>query len=338
LHICFLDKFIPPFISFVKEHFEFDDHVFALTGDKRSFPIAYEHNVTHFNTNVRLIILIWQMYTSRKIILHGIFDPRIVKILALQPWLLRKCYWVMWGGDLYHYKLRDNYPEPDKYEAIRSFVIKRIGHFVSCVRGDYELAKQWYGVTGPFHECMMYPSNIFRDLSIPSKTTAFINILVGNSGDPTNNHLEVLHKIAALNNRNIVVYCPLSYNGTKEYVKEVVETGVQLFESNFVALLQFMPISKYIELLGPIDIAVFAHKRQQAMGNTVALLGMGKKVYIRSDVTQWATFQELGIKVFDFLTLDLEPLSEAMRNHNISQVKAHFNSDNLVRQLSELFS
>ena len=98
-----------------------------------------------------------------------------------------------------------------------------------------------------------------------------------------------------------------------------------------------MPFEKYLEFLGKIDIAVFAHKRQQAMGNMTTLLGLGKKVYLRSDVTPWEFYSKLGVKVFDVDGLELLPIhkDEATRNRQI--VAGNFSHDALVAQLREIF-
>ena len=53
---------------------------------------------------------------------------------------------------------------------------------------------------------------------------------------------------------------------------------------------------------------MFNHNRQQAMGNTITLLGLGKKVYMRRGVAQWSFFESHKIKVFDIVNFDLQVL------------------------------
>ncbi|MFC6669724.1 hypothetical protein [Marinobacterium aestuariivivens] len=57
----------------------------------------------------KTVALSKSMWQAEKIILHGLFNSHIFYILAFQPWLLRKCSWVIWGGDLYirEAKIRD---------------------------------------------------------------------------------------------------------------------------------------------------------------------------------------------------------------------------------------
>jgi len=335
LHICPLDKFIPPFVDFVTNNFENEQHTFLLLGDINKFPVKLGENVLYIKIVTKLSFF-QALYKADKIILHSLFNQRVVKLLVIQPWLLSKCYWVMWGGDLYHYQLRERHLKADLYEALRSFLIKHIGHFITYVKGDYELAKKWYGCKGEYHECFAYLSNLYQPYKLAEKQGDTINILVGNSADPTNNHAEVFEKLSAYKDSDIRIYCPLSY-GQPAHAAEMAKLGKEIFGDKFVALLDFMTFDKYLELLGQIDIAVFAHKRQQAMGNTISLLGLGKKVFMRSDVTSWQVFQDLGVRVFDVENLDLLDLASDIRLQNQKKIETHFSQATLRQQWQSIF-
>lgn len=337
LHICPLDKFIPPFIAFIKKNFDFDQHIFVLLGDIEKFPVELCGNVIHIKKRTEASCLFRLAYGARKIILHSIFIPKVVIFLAAQPWLLKKCYWVMWGGDLYHYKLRKRDLKHNGYELIRAFVIKRIGHFVTYVKGDYELAKKWYGITGEYNNCLMYQSNLYKEYSVPLKQGSAINILIGNSADPTNNHIALFEKLEPYKGQDIMVYCPLSY-GQADYAERMAKTGKKLFGEKFVPLFDFIPFDKYLELLGEIDVAVFAHRRQQAMGNTITLLGLGKKVYLHSDVMQWKFFSELGVFVFDIEKFDINQLGTDEISNNKKIIADYFSERKLIEQCLNVFN
>lgn len=338
LHICLLDKFIPPFIDFVERNFDFDRHVFVLIGDIVKFPVQISSNIIHLNLDSRIqyFSLLREMHLAHKIILHSIFFREIVRLLSYTPWLLAKCYWVMWGADLYHYQLRSRDAGEDRYERIRARVIRKMGHFVTTVKGDYELAREWYGAHGEYHECLAYPSNLYKEHIVQTANGAGLCILLGNSADPSNNHDELFERLIPFKSENVLMYCPLSY-GQPEYAKRIAELGKELFGNKFIPLLEFMPFEKYLALLGQIDIAVFAHKRQQALGNTITLLGLGKKVHMRSDVTPWALFDQLGVEVFEFRKFDLSTLNDAVRKHNQARIKSHFSEATLVAQLHDIF-
>jgi len=338
-HIAVGDKFIEPFIQFIENHFDSKDHLFLIS-PMALYKVKPRSNVVMLDERMGRLrkMAEWSkaMNKADKIILHGLFDIRIINLLCLQPWLLKKCYWVMWGGDLYHYKLRGRGIRSDIQEAKRAFVIKRMGHLVTYIKGDYELAQKWYCAKGEYHTCLMYPSNLYKEYAMSPKQGDDINILVGNSADPTNSHVEIFEKLKPYKDQNIQIVCPLSY-GQIEYAERIAELGKELFGDKFTPLIDFMPFEKYLEFLGKIDIAVFAHKRQQAMGNMTTLLGLGKKVYLRSDVTPWEFYSKLGVKVFDVDGLELLPIhkDEATRNRQI--VAGNFSHDALVAQLREIF-
>ena len=187
------------------------------------------------------------------------------------------------------------------------------------------------------HECFMYPSNLYKEYNVkPKEDGGIINIQVGNSADSTNNHIEVFEKLRKYKDWNIKIYVPLSYSD-QDYVKGVIAKGKAIFGDKFIALIDFMPFEKYLDFLGAIDIAIFAHKRQQAMGNTISLLGMGKKVYMRNDITPWTLFGEIGVKVFDFNSIDLTPIKSEVMNENIKIIKSYFSEKKYIRQLKILF-
>ncbi|NKE68736.1 hypothetical protein RAMLITH_23215 [Ramlibacter sp. RBP-2] len=340
LHIVTLDKFIAPFIDFVEQECgDFDRHRFICLGDSQRYPLRQRPNVL-----LEAGLTPWQLRlellraTNRadRIILHGLFDERAVRLLALQPWLLARCYWMIWGGDLYWYRSAPRTWAWRRNEFLREFVIRRLGHLVSYIEGDVARAREWYGARGRYRECLMYTSNVYRHAGMPPRSGGTINILVGNSADPTNEHLEVLRKLAAHRDADIKVFAPLSY-GDLEYGRAIAQEGRRLLGEKFVALTDFMRPDDYLGLLREMDVAVFNHRRQQGMGNIITLLGLGKKVFLRSDISTWEFLQGLQLAVFDVAGLDPVPLDEDTARANTKIVAERFSADVLRAQLRSLF-
>jgi len=337
LHVASCDKFIPPFVEFVKENFDFTQHEFLITNGMASKELKITPNVHLSNRSMQYY---WQamikMHQVDKVILHGLFNIRFVVMLFFMPWLLKKCYWIIWGGDLYVYQPGERNWKWKLREFFRRSVIKRMGFLVTYIDGDVDLARKWYGAQGKLLKSFMYTSNLYKEYHVQEKQHTGTNILVGNSADPSNNHLEVLDKLEAYKDQDITIYVPLSY-GNQDYAKQVIAEGKKRFGDRFQPLTEFMPFEKYLKLLGVIDIAIFNHKRQQAMGNTITLLGLGKKVYMRSDATQWVFFQNRGIKVFDIEEFEITEQMKHDKVHNQAKVREHFSVKNYTNQLQELF-
>ncbi len=340
LHVMGLDKFIPTFIDLLEKQDFFVDHAFFIQGDEKAFPTKRRENTFFYKDYARKISaeldLIKKLNSAEKIILHSLFDNKVIAILFFQPWLLKKCYWMIWGSDLYTYQLANRNWKWQVKEFFRRPVIKRLGHLITYIEGDVELARKWYGATGKFHECIMYTSNIYHEHAIPAEPRSAINIQIGNSADPSNNHLEVFEQLANFRDENIALYVPLSY-GNQEYAQTVIKAGVELFGERFKPMTDFMPFDKYLDFLGKIDIAIFNHKRQQAMGNTITLLGLGKKVYLRDDVTPWKMFETIGAKVYSTSNINLAPLPAETIKHNQLTIKNSFSEQTLLAQLNNIF-
>uniref|UniRef100_UPI003A93BF17 TDP-N-acetylfucosamine:lipid II N-acetylfucosaminyltransferase n=1 Tax=Amphritea sp. TaxID=1872502 RepID=UPI003A93BF17 len=272
LHVCNVDRFIPPFIILVNEEFDTEDHQFWLAGTQKlkQHPIEKTDNVfiagpTIAGQLIAYFKLFLMLHRARKLILHGLFNPRVSVLLALCPWLLKKCYWVIWGGDLYQYQKPKPRVKDKVIERLRKFVIKRIGHLITYIPGDVELARKWYGARGEYHECLMYLSNVvnlqvLQDAERAHEEHSGLNILVGNSADPSNNHLESLENLLPCRDHDIRVYVPLSY-GDQAHANKVIKQGKAWFGDKFFPLASLMPFDQYLNFLNSIDIAIFNHKR-----------------------------------------------------------------------------
>lgn len=340
LHIAGCDKFIPPFIEFIEEHFDYNDHEFLLTNGMAAQELKKNVNVSLAKRTIigRLkyyFQAIIKMHQAKKVILHGLFDIKLVYLLFLMPWLLKKCYWVMWGGDLYVYQLGERDWKWKLREFFRRPVIKNMGHLVAYIKGEYELAQLWYSAKGQHHKCFMYTSNLYKEYDVPQKQHKGINILVGNSADPSNNHLEVFDKLEDFKDQDIKIFSPLSY-GNSDYAKRVIDQGKQRFGDKFEGFTEHMPFNQYLEFLGKIDIAIFNHKRQQAMGNIRTLLGLGKKVYMRNDITSFQALKDDGIKVFSIDEVDTDSKFDEKVN-NIEKTRNIYSEKNLISCLDKIF-
>ena len=335
LHIGACDPILNSYIIFVKNNFKFSEHEFLLITDENKGPAEYNNihisSRAFFSRAKHYILLIIKIHKARKVILHGISDPRLVLILFFMPWVLSKCHWVIWGGDLYSYKLSGNDYRRKLNEIFRRGVIKRFGYFITYIRGDYDLACKWYSAKGVLYECFMYPSNLYQEEPMQDTLHDGINILLGNSADPSNNHMDVLDKLRPFAAENIYIYCPLSY-GDSEYAKKVTVCAKSIFGHKFIPLLDFMVFDDYMKILSKIDIAVFNHKRQQGMGNTISLLGMGKKVFMRDDVTPYAMFTELGVKAYPISDLNLSLICKDIATSNKRVVSQYFSKSKLKDQ------
>lgn len=338
LHIGSAGPIMIPFVDFINANFNAEEHIFLLS------PVA--GHAPPVAKNVRLLAhgwgrllaamrVFWAMQRSEKIVLHGLFNPALLALLALQPWTLKRCYWCIWGGDLYDFQA----PKKDWKWRIRNglkgFVIPKIGHLATYIEEDVANARMWYGARGRFFECIGYESNLYYSQSMQEYHSGIVNVLIGNSADPSNFHIDIFHKILPVVENNWRIYAPLSY-GNEEYARNIEDVGGELFGEKFIAMKNFVQKKEYLNFLASVDLALFNHQRQQAMGNAIKLLGMGKEVYLRKNTPQWDFFTKKDIAIGAIE--DISPGFKVNTVGNPEKIKNYFSKSNLVLQWKVIFS
>lgn len=332
VHIMIFEKFIRGYIEFLDEHFNINEHRFYIVGkDYGKYNLDGLPQTKIINTISSVFGFNADLYLADKIILHGLWNPKVIRLLNLQPWLIKKCYWMMWGGDFYNY-------ENEGKQKKR--LINKLRHFISLFKDDFELVKEKYHTWGTLHQCIAYPEQVFEKTVLPvnSHTTETVRILVGNSADAANNHAEALQMMRdkIQDDMEVNIICPLSY-GSDWIANHVEQLGAELFGNRFKALKKFIPFDQYNKLLNNVEIAVFNHKRQQAVGNVTSMLSKGKKVYLHPANVLFNYFNDLDIQVYDIHDFNVKPLDEIVRNRNVENMKKYFSIETYLQQLKNLF-
>ncbi len=67
------------------------------------------------------------------------------------------------------------------------------------------------------------------------------------------------------------------------YKQEIINIGDKLFSNQFYPIIELMEYNDYLSFLNSVDIAIFNHNRQQAVGNIILLLSMGKTIYLSEE-------------------------------------------------------
>lgn len=331
LHVLKLDKFIPPYIDFIRNNFPDARNFFYTIGDSHKYSYEESHDSFHQENKIGYARLIFWMHRSDKIIIHSLFDPYVVFILFLFPWLTKKSYWVMWGGDYIESNLKKATPAFLLKRTAKKRVIRNVRNLVTFMPGSVEMVRSQYGATGRHRECLAYTSNIYGGKAKSELARDdMVRVLVGNSANPTNRHFEIFRKIAPIIDDRTLLYVPLSY-GDSRYASSVIENGKKLFGDQFIPMTELLPADEYKAFLSSLDVAVFNHSRQQAMGTTINLLGMGVAVYMPSNLPSWHFLTSKGIKLRDIR--DLNRFDDLFfEPDNEEAVKSYFSEDNLRAQ------
>ena len=228
-----------------------------------------------------------------------------------------------------------------KKKSKKEFVIKKqTVERINCIlidpnnSGEVELTKKIYNIDNlpflPFNYNQNFDlANSFRNgLQKENKT---LNILIGNSGTESNNHVDCFKALNKYRKQDIKLSVPLSY-GSHDYIQFVRQKGIKIFNGKFEALENFLPRTDYIARLNQIDIGIMYHNRSQAFGNIITLLSLGKKVYLKKSNPLWEVFKKTGIKVFDAHSISDISFNEFSILLTSSEVQSN------VERLSNLFS
>ena len=344
LHILHDTKFTLPFIKFIKENFPKNEHFFAVYSRYKIDSESYNYKNVWVGKNfLDLFHLSKVMNSSERIYIHSFNIHKFIQLLFIQPWLLKKSYWIIWGADLLFYK---NIPKGlyyRIYEMMRKVVIKNLGSIITHTPGDYRVAQEVYKTKAKLWECIYYPEAFphlhAKDIDIKNNEKG-LKILLGNSASESNNHKEIILKLSKLKDQDFSVICPLSY-GNEEYAKEVIVYGKQLLENRFNAITEFLEISEYFRVLAKVDVAIFNFDRQQALGNIVTLFYLGKKIFLKDNTNLTEMLNLKGLKFYLVNQLESElfkPLDISVKDENREQVNRHFSREKSKQDWGRIFN
>ena len=347
LHLTMQEKFIKPFIDFTDDNFDIKEHFFLLVGGDNKFAIednAYTKSLQNKKDFLQYFLEFnKKMYTADKIILHGLFQPYNVIYLFFNPWLLQKCYWIIWGGELYSFETPKVSLTSKIYEFMKAVCIKNFAGVIAYATGDFDRAKEWYGAQGTFYKSLYYPylavENYLQHIKVSTQEENII--MVGNSATKTNEHLEIFERLSMIKGiENYQIIVPLSY-GDMDYAQEVIKKGELCFGSKFNPLTDFMSSDAYYNLLCRVKIVIMGHKRQQATGNILALVKFGKKVFIRTNISTWDFYAENGIKMFKYEEMEeelLTPMLQKDKNENLQSIQKRFTYKRVIQEWHGIYS
>lgn len=202
------------------------------------------------------------------------------------PFSLRKTY------HNYHFMKRRAQVDRDNIKAIA-----RVDYFAHYIEEDFELVKRATPCKAkfiPFHYASfedIVPTHLKKELATGN------NILLGNSDTITNNHFEAIDKLSEIELADVMIYCPLSYEAG-QYANDIAEYGKQKLGKHFVPMLKFLPKEEYEQLLASVSVSVMNHNRSQALGNILALMCGGVKLYMSGESTLFHFFKRNDIIVY----------------------------------------
>ena len=319
-------------------------------------------------------------HTSEQIVSYvneNHFDYAVLHSLCLSPRILSKLQmpilWCSWGYDIYSDKKatkrkpivldlfkpltrkalgpqQTTFKEKLKYLLLKigyksslqkhhDAFLKKISYLSVVLPEEFEMVKKNFKQLRFFPFRYVDKDNGALNHNILSPTKS---ILLGNSLDPTNNHIDILQSL-----ENIKVHCkvyiPISYpNVPGPYKKRLKEFAEHLQYVTPIFLEEFIPREQYFDIINECSIAIFGHIRQQAVGNILHMFCEGRKIFLYKDSIAYKHFYNAGAKIFS-IENDLEPtifdsvLGEDIQNKNRSIVRNEDYYATYIKQLQAFF-
>lgn len=342
LHLFRVEKFTEAFIKLMKKLQE--EHIFWVFGedliDNQTEYLKLE-NVKYYP---RIDIKMNKRSTENElqqfdlIVYHGVFDDSIIEYFYTHKQFLKKLALYFWGGDKEFI---------NKWKKEKKYVVKNAAAIITIIPQDYWELKKSCKLKGKAF-CAQYNDGVTFEildkiLNMANSDDVVINIQVGNSATETNNHLNILKNLSKFKKENIKVYVPLSY-GDMDYADKVITYGKEMLADKFVPIQQFMSFEEYLMFMSKMDVGIFDMKRQQAMGNIVALMYIGSKLYLNRESLMWNFFsKDLDCIISDSTQIskmsmkEFVQFSEKDKLYNRPRIREKFNIEESIRTWKRVF-
>jgi glycosyltransferase involved in cell wall biosynthesis len=278
------------------------------------------------------------------------FDPltkRKVKQLRLYPRFFPKGKPWLWYRAKNWWKFKREVEE--EYLA-KLETIKRIDYIVITEHSgpEVELVKQLYPGCKAKHAVNCFDQNFDIAKTLPMKPLPKedepIKILFGNSSDPNGNHMDAIRYLERKIKTPFEVYSFLSY-GDPESKEWTIEYAKKHLGDRFHAVTDYMDRPSFVQFVQQMDVVMMFHNRQQAEGNIMTALSLGKPVFMKTKNPQFDMLKRMGVKsVYDVLemhTVDLRKAiveAQAHREETMHAIDMEYSDETRLRNLKKLLN
>lgn len=294
-HFIHDDKFTTPFVEFLNENFDVSRQVVICQCNNPSRPIfrlpkgANVFVVTRyfgcFGTCNRLIGAV--VRRIRKLIFHSLFCGNVCPFLYSHRSMLKKSYWMIWGGDLY------NAPQNE----IDAYVRANFQGIITDTDGDDLVYEKKYGRCAEVYRAgYTFPITWKMIEAVTAVKKPFVRVQINNSCDSST--IEMLEVLSRFKNENMRIRVVHSY-GDMKWCKDIEEKGLALFGEKFEIVSRYMAPAQYAQAMEENDVLILNQNRQQGLGNCFVALALGLKLFIRSEITTYNHLVGHGAVVHD---------------------------------------
>ena len=293
----------------------------------------------------------------RKTFIHYL-TPLFYRWLATHKF--QEVNWIIWGGDLYNLPALDKvcyepktwneYVKKDWSAQTLLYNLKikvtqrpfqqgaysKVKNLLTWMDEEYNFAVSHLPVKAGrrffFYENQL-PYGKLDSLVKPFQSLRQPVLILGNSGSPTNNHLDAVQYLED-NQIHVDLHVPVSY-GDKRYISFLKENLKFSFgKIEFVD--RYMPFEEYLNFLGAADGLIMNTIRPQGYGNILMMMYLGKPVFFNPKNISLPDINSAGLKWMPIERLKFSDFKVEVQNKEaVLNLLSH---DRLAQDYQLLFS
>ncbi len=295
-------KFYPELIKMfyeVENGFNYNDHLFVTPHMPIYETLRSYGNIKYIKGNIRTINEL--LTKCQWMFFHSMPEPRIACKIKLK--YQKKIIWRTWGHDVCSYKMVKGeffknvgkmlFHELWKLE-VKRFRAVGVANDIDVMDIHDKFGNVPTVILGYASQAYSIVNTILTDSNC-NNTDNSCNVLIGHSGNPENNHIEILKKLERFKAFPIKVFLILSY-GNKEHIEKVKTYVKSNWIEKAIIIEDFLDYENYVKLLKNIDVAIFSSNRSYALGCISILLSLKKKLFLNSQGIIHRAFENKGVK------------------------------------------
>lgn len=213
-----------------------------------------------------------------RFVLHGQFNLWIWLAIFFGKLPACQTIWHIWGADLY--EATDGWKAKWFYR-FRRIVQKKLPQ-VWGTEGDLHYFWKMIRSRTAQDRLIYFPTKLqhlpsYQGELTRSKRDRELTLLVGNSGDRSNNHIQALSQIYQQLGKDVRLIIPMGYPKNNDvYIREIEQYAERLFPSkNLQILREKIDFADYLQILTACDLGYFNFERQQGIGTICLLIQLG---------------------------------------------------------------